>query len=62
MNTDCELEVEQDERENPWTNTARFKPADLSPLLKEEFKWDSGVFVALAGRECVWVCMPPRHS
>lgn len=34
MNTDCELEVEQDKRENSWTNTARFKPADLSPLLK----------------------------
>lgn len=48
--TDCELEVEQDKRENSRTNTARFKPADLSPLLKGESKWDCGVFVA-AGRK-----------
>lgn len=31
MSTECELEVEQLKRENSWTNTARFKPADLSP-------------------------------
>lgn len=63
MNTDCELEVEQDKRENSWTNTARFKPADLSPLLKGEIKWDCGVFVALAGRdtECVWGVRATKH-
>lgn len=51
MNTYCELEVEQDKREISWTNTAVFKPADVSPLLKKQIK-HGGVFVAIAG-ECV---------
>lgn len=59
MNTECEQEVEQDKREKSWTNTGRFKPADLSPLLKGEIKCYCGVFVAVV--ECVWVCMPLRH-
>lgn len=46
-----------------WTNTARFKPADLSPLLKGEIRWDCGVFVVLErDTQCVWMCTPPRHS
>lgn len=60
MNTDCEQEVEQDKREKSWTNTGRFKPADLSPLLKGEIKCYCGVFAAVV--ECAWVCMPLRHS
>lgn len=55
MSTDCELEVEQHKRENSWTNTARFKPADLSPLLKGEIEWYHGVFVAQGGRDTL--CM-----
>lgn len=50
MNTDCELEVEKDKRENSRSSTAKFKPADLSPLLKGEIKWDCGVFVAVGGK------------
>lgn len=58
MDTDCELEVEQDKRENSRTNTARFKTADLSLLLKGESKWDCGVFVAAGGKiqKSVYVC------
>lgn len=40
-----------------WTNTARFKPADLSPLLKGEIKWGCGVFVVLGGRDTECVCV-----
>lgn len=51
MKTDCELEVEQDKRENSRTNTARFQLADLSLLLKGEIKRDWSVFVSVGGRD-----------
>lgn len=64
MKTDCELEVEQDKRENSRTNTARFQLADLSLLLKGEIKRDRSVFVSVGGRdsECVWTWMSSRHG
>ena len=53
---DCELEVEQHKRENSWTNTTRFKPADISPLLKGQIKYCGG-FLARGGRDAECVCV-----
>lgn len=63
MNTDCELEVEQDKRENS-DQRCQAPTSWFIPVLEGESKWDCGVLVTAGGtiQRSVWVWMPPKRA